>query len=61
VSTNGPVLSIRCLERRFGQREVIRRLDLALGPGELAVASAALLIPLLPFAGRGARMGVARA
>jgi energy-coupling factor transport system permease protein len=37
------------------------RLDLALGPGELAVASAALLIPLLPFAGPAARMGVARA
>jgi energy-coupling factor transport system permease protein len=37
------------------------RLELALGPGELAVASAALLIPLLPFAGPAARMGVARA
>ena len=36
MSTNGAVLSIRGLERRFGQREVIRRLDLALGAGERA-------------------------
>jgi ABC-type multidrug transport system ATPase subunit len=34
VSTNGAVLSIHGLERRFGEREVIRKLDLSLGPGE---------------------------
>jgi ABC-type multidrug transport system ATPase subunit len=34
VSTDGAVLSIRALERRFGEREVVRKLDLSLGPGE---------------------------
>lgn len=34
VSRNGAVLSIRGLERRFGPREVIRKLDLSLEPGE---------------------------
>lgn len=34
MSTNGAVLSIRGLGRRFGEREVIRKLDLAVGPGE---------------------------
>ena len=34
MSTNGPVLSIRGLERRFGSREIIRKLDLAVEPGE---------------------------
>lgn len=34
VSRNGAVLSIRGLERRFGEHEVIRKLDLSLGPGE---------------------------
>jgi ABC-type multidrug transport system ATPase subunit len=34
VSTNGAVLSIRGLERRYGEREVIRQLDLSLAPGE---------------------------
>lgn len=34
MSTNGAVLSIRGLERRFGAHEVIRRLDLSLEPGD---------------------------
>lgn len=34
VSTNGAVLSIRGLERSFGSREVVRRLDLSLVPGQ---------------------------
>jgi ABC-type multidrug transport system ATPase subunit len=34
VATNGAVLSISGLERRFGEREVIRHLDLSLAPGE---------------------------
>jgi ABC-type multidrug transport system ATPase subunit len=34
VSRNGALLSIRGLERRFGEREVVRKLDLSLGPGE---------------------------
>lgn len=34
VTTNGAVLSIRGLERRFGEHEVIRNLDLSLDPGE---------------------------
>jgi ABC-2 type transport system ATP-binding protein len=34
VSTNGAVLSIRGLERRFGPREIVRNLDLSVEPGE---------------------------
>jgi ABC-type multidrug transport system ATPase subunit len=36
VSTNGAVLSIRGLGRRFGEHEVVRQLDLRLEPGERA-------------------------
>jgi energy-coupling factor transport system permease protein len=37
------------------------RLELALGPGELALAAALLASAWVPFAGAGARLGVARA
>jgi energy-coupling factor transport system permease protein len=41
-----------------GEVEIYPRIDLAAGPGELALAVALPLIALLPFAGRGARLGV---
>lgn len=34
VVTDGAVLSIRGLERRFGSHEIIRKLDLSVAPGE---------------------------
>jgi energy-coupling factor transport system permease protein len=37
------------------------RLELDLGPGELALAAALLALAWVPFAGAGARLGVARA
>jgi energy-coupling factor transport system permease protein len=44
-----------------GKVEPYPTLEIALGPGELLVAGALLLLGLVPFAGRAARLGVGRA
>lgn len=44
-----------------GGFEAYPTLEMPLGPGEGALAVALLLVPLLPFAGAAARLGVARA
>jgi energy-coupling factor transport system permease protein len=43
-----------------GHVEAYPTLDLALGPGEIAVAAALLVLGIAPLAGRSARMGVRR-
>jgi energy-coupling factor transport system permease protein len=43
-----------------GRMEAYPTLDVALGPAELAIAAAFLALGAAPFAGRAARMGVAR-
>jgi hypothetical protein len=43
-----------------GRVEPYPTLELALGPGELAVAVAFLALGAAPLAGRGARLGVRR-
>lgn len=44
-----------------GGFEAYPTLEVALGPGEAALAAALLCLPLLPFLGASARLGVARA
>jgi energy-coupling factor transport system permease protein len=44
-----------------GGFEAYPTIDVALGPGEAALAATLLCVPLLPFAGGSARLGVARA
>jgi energy-coupling factor transport system permease protein len=43
------------------QVEAYPRIDVALGPAEVALCGLLLMAAALPFAGRGARLGVARA
>jgi energy-coupling factor transport system permease protein len=43
-----------------GEVEIYPRIDIAVGPAELALAVALPLIALLPFVGRSARLGVRR-
>jgi energy-coupling factor transport system permease protein len=44
-----------------GALEAYPRMTVAFGPGEVALAAGLVLAAALPFAGRGARLGVARA
>jgi hypothetical protein len=53
--------SLLGLAAGIGQVEAYPTLDLALGPGELALASALVLLGAAPLLGRSARLGVARA
>ena len=54
-------LAIAGVAAGVGHVEAYPRLDVALGPGELALASALVLAGAAPLVGRSARLGVARA
>jgi energy-coupling factor transport system permease protein len=54
-------LALAGLAAGIGHVEAYPTLDLALGPGELALASALVVLGAAPLLGRSARLGVARA